>query len=97
MSKGCTQLDNTKVFSKLLGLQYKIIYKQGVENKMVDALSRTIHSSSELNVVSSVTPTWVQLVMDTYSNDATAKELLANLALSPYALPDYTLNDGLIR
>jgi len=29
-----------KVFSKLLGLQYKILYKKGSENGVADALSR---------------------------------------------------------
>jgi hypothetical protein len=29
-----------KVFTKLLGLNYKIIYKKGIDNKVVDALSR---------------------------------------------------------
>jgi hypothetical protein len=32
-----------KVFTKLLGLQYKIIYKKGFENHVVDALSRKVH------------------------------------------------------
>jgi hypothetical protein len=68
-----------------------------VKNKVADALSRSAHSSTELNVISYVTPAWVQLVMDTYSNDETAKELLAKLALSPSVVLDYTLKDGLIR
>lgn len=29
-----------KAFIKLLGLQYKLVYKRGLENKVVDALSR---------------------------------------------------------
>jgi hypothetical protein len=29
-----------KVFSKLLGLKYRIVYKKGLDNKVVDALSR---------------------------------------------------------
>jgi hypothetical protein len=32
-----------KVFTKILGLQYKIIYKKGVDNQAVDALSRRPH------------------------------------------------------
>jgi iron only hydrogenase large subunit-like protein len=67
-----------------------------VENNVANALSRRVHSSTEFNVISSVTPAWVQLVMDTYSNDAAAKELLAKLALSPSVVPNYTLKDGLI-
>jgi hypothetical protein len=29
-----------RVFTKLLGLQYRIVYKKGVDNKVADALSR---------------------------------------------------------
>jgi hypothetical protein len=29
-----------KVFTKLLGLQYKLLYKQGSDNRVADALSR---------------------------------------------------------
>jgi hypothetical protein len=28
-----------KVFTKLLGLQYKVVYKQGTQNRVADALS----------------------------------------------------------
>lgn len=36
-----------KVFIKLLGLHYKIVYKKGSDNRVADALSRRPHSSEE--------------------------------------------------
>jgi len=35
-----------KIFTKLLGLQYKVVYKKGVENGVADALSRKSHHLS---------------------------------------------------
>jgi hypothetical protein len=51
-----------KVFSKLLGLQYKVIYKKGVENRVADALSRRAHDASELCLISTPVPQWMQYV-----------------------------------
>jgi hypothetical protein len=49
-----------KALSKLLGLSYKIVYKQGRENRVSDVLSRTSHASShELSAVSVATSPWV--------------------------------------
>jgi hypothetical protein len=47
-----------KVFTKLLGLQYKIIYKKGVDNGAADALSRC-QPTDKLFSVSTVTPVWL--------------------------------------
>jgi hypothetical protein len=41
-----------KVFSKLLGMQYKVAYKQGTENRVADALSRRAHMSSHIFAIS---------------------------------------------
>jgi hypothetical protein len=45
------------VFSKLLGLQYKVFYKKGADNGAADALSW--RPSSELFGLTSVTPQWM--------------------------------------
>jgi hypothetical protein len=55
-----------KVFSKLLGLQYKIVYKKGVENKVADASSRKSSHSSYCAAISSCTPLWMTEVMNGY-------------------------------
>jgi hypothetical protein len=45
-----------KVFTKLLGLQYKVVYKKGTENRVVDALSRRTHDPTQFHMVSAITP-----------------------------------------
>jgi hypothetical protein len=45
-----------KVFTKLLGLQYKIICKKGVDNRVADALSRKSFHSAQCQAVSIVVP-----------------------------------------
>jgi hypothetical protein len=42
-----------KVFTKLLGLNYRIVYKKGSENRVIDALSRRLvgHDESREPVV----------------------------------------------
>jgi hypothetical protein len=41
-----------KVFCKLLGLRYKVVYRRGVDNGLADALSRRQHSDLLLAVYS---------------------------------------------
>jgi hypothetical protein len=47
-----------RVFTKLLGLRYKIVYRRGMENGIVDALSRQRHPN-ELLAISSPTHSWL--------------------------------------
>jgi hypothetical protein len=54
-----------KAMSKLLGLQFKIVYRQGKENLAADALSRMGHVLA-LQSVAEVTPLWLQEILNSY-------------------------------
>jgi len=85
-----------KVFSKLLGLQYRILYKKGSENGAVDALSRRVPTLQSY-AISSVSNTWLQEVVRGYSSDPAAMTLLSQLAASPESHPPFSLVQSVIR
>ena len=64
-----------KALTKLMGLDYEIVYKKGVENSAADALSRR-PPNHQLFSVSKMQPVWLTEVIDSYSADKTATELL---------------------
>ena len=70
-----------KAMTRLMGLQFKIIYRQGKENAPADALSRVAHLFA-VQVVSSVQPAWIQEVINSYATDPHAQQHLQKLALS---------------
>jgi hypothetical protein len=86
-----------KVFTKLLGLRYKVVYKKGTENRVADALSRRSHPKLSLHMVSSVTPEWLSLVQASYDADPQATVLISKLSLKANSIPNYTYKDGLLR
>jgi len=86
-----------RVYTKLAGLQYKIIYKKGVENGAADALSRKTHDPGSLLHISQCTPAWIQEVILGYEQDPLAQELLTKLAVTPNQEDNYSLHDGIIR
>lgn len=86
-----------KVFTKLLGLQYKIVYKKGVNNRVADALSRKTSHESSCAAVSVVSPQWIQEVVDGYQQDPSALSMIAKLSIDSIAVPHFTLSNGLLR
>lgn len=80
----------------LMGLQFKIIYRKGKDNVAADALLRIAHLSA-LQVVSLVKPDWVQEILNSYTSDARAQQLLTQLAVSSPNPSGYSLDNGLIR
>ncbi|KAJ0491928.1 putative nucleotidyltransferase, Ribonuclease H [Helianthus annuus] len=66
--------------SKLMGYDYHIVYKKGVENSAADALSR-VHSSSILSMaVSSYEPLLLARIKDHWQHDVQAQGLIERLS-----------------
>jgi hypothetical protein len=85
-----------KAFLKLLGLQYKIVYKKGKYNKAADALSRNF-LLIQLSVISASTPKWLEVITEAYLQDPEAQTLLAELAITGSNQKGYSLHDGIIK
>jgi len=79
-----------------MGLQFKIIYKQGKENLAADALSRVAHLFS-LQVVSVLQPHWIQEVVNSYAIDPQVQQLLAQLAIVSPDSNGFSMEQGLIK
>jgi hypothetical protein len=80
---------------RMMGLQFKILYKQGKENIAADALSRVGHMMA-IQAVSSIQPAWIQEVLNSYTTDSNAQQLLQQLAISSPDQQGYHLQQGLI-
>jgi hypothetical protein len=86
-----------RVFTKLLGLQYKIVYKKGVENGAADALSPRPPAGLEVFSASTAAPQWLSEVIQSYNKDPKATKLLTELSVQVSPQGPYSLQQGLIR
>jgi hypothetical protein len=85
-----------KAFFKLMGFQYKILYKKGAINRAADALSRRPHGLNMM-AMSAVQPKWLATIRGGYAADTQAQQLLTELALTGFNEQGYSLQDGIIR
>lgn len=91
-----TNLQLKGVF-KLLGLQYKILYRKRVDNKVVDALSqRPISEDVLLSTDNSIQCTWMQHIIKSYEGDAQVLNLITHLSIDAKAHQGYSYRDGLL-
>jgi hypothetical protein len=79
-----------------LGLQYKILYKKGPDNKVADALSRQTEPL-QLAAISTNTPKWLEIILEGYNQDDQTKQLLTELSLTGSNDKGFTLTDGIIK
>lgn len=81
----------------MLGLQYKLCYKKGVENKAADALSRVQPQDHlEVPAISTSQSQWLEDISQGYLKFPNTIALLASLAVQN-PCGDYMLKDGIIR
>jgi hypothetical protein len=83
-----------KVFTRLLGLQYRIIHCKGADNSAADAPSRA--PALLCATISFYQSQWLNEVLHSYQDDYQAQELLAKLSNQFDEVRRYTLQDGLI-
>jgi hypothetical protein len=60
-----------KAFVKLMGLQYKLVYRKGKDNTAADALSRN-PAANELYHISVAKPRWLEIIAEGYLKDPKA-------------------------
>jgi hypothetical protein len=82
--------------TKLMGLQFKIVYRKQKENLAADALSR-IAPLMALQACFEVKPLWVKEIVNSYATDSQVQELLAHLVVSSPNEQGYSLQHGIIR
>jgi hypothetical protein len=86
-----------KVFTKFIGLKYRILYKKGSENRAVDALSRRPDPEGTCNAMFVCKPKWLELVIATYTIDPYVSEIIAKLSLDDSVVPNLSWKSGLLR
>lgn len=82
--------------TRMMGLQFKVVYKKGKENIAADALSRVGHLMA-LQAVSEATPLWIQEVLNSYYTDPEAQSLLQSLAIKSPDERGFYLEQGVIK
>jgi hypothetical protein len=86
-----------KVFTKLLGLTYKIVYKKGQYNRAANALSRKPKVAAACNALSVCMPKWLEQVIQSYEIDDYAHDLISKLMIDSNVVPGFSLKEGLLR
>lgn len=85
-----------KALTKLMGLQYRIVYKKGSENNAANSLSHRPHDTVELQAISTLQATWLSSILASYSQDEFYQKLLQKLATDPSVDTKYSLKNGLL-
>jgi hypothetical protein len=83
-----------KLMMKLLEFNYRIEYKKGKENLVVDALSRKDYS---LSAISMAVPAWISDIEASYKDDAYFTNLVQQLVVNANSVLDFAIYSSTIR
>ena len=80
-----------------MGYDYEITYKNGKDNLVADALSRTFDDHASLSVISMPLPNWLQSIQQGYVNDSSLSQIIQQLASNPSLVPQYSWDGSSVR
>lgn len=83
--------------TKLMPFDYSIEYKKGVENKVVDALSRVTGAELLALVISPTNTDLFQAIVDSWHSDPELTQLIAYLQVNPDSHRQFTWLQGQLR
>jgi hypothetical protein len=76
-----------KVFTKLIGFQYKIVYRKGSDNGPIDSLSHRTRPPTHL----------LAIAIQSYIGDELSTNLVTKLSVDPDSVLYFSLKHGLLR
>lgn len=86
-----------KWISKLMGYDFKVEYKKGRDNKVVDALSRKMEENSAvLALISFPTPVWLTELKQSYSESSHFTQLVESLEKGDLVSGNFSLQQGIL-
>lgn len=86
-----------KWLSKLMGLDFEIIYKQGTENKAADALTRVGHGELLQLVLSHGTSDLYDSIKHSWQTDVELSQLIQSIEQDPASHPKYSWQSQELR
>ncbi|XP_026399137.1 uncharacterized protein LOC113294990 [Papaver somniferum] len=87
-----------KWLSKLLDYTYELKYRKGVDNLVVDALSRVkMGDDSSCQALTQVQPSWLQGIQESYINDDLTQKWIPELTTKGQEAREFTYQQGILR
>jgi hypothetical protein len=80
-----------------LCLNYRIVYKKGIENGAADALPRKPASQEVCYAMSSYQPVWLEQISSSYEVDQFATDVISKLSVDESVVPHFAWAQGLLR
>lgn len=88
-----------KWLAKLIGFDYELVYKKGVENKVADALSRLLENKNNGTLLQLTTSchNWLADLIKSYDRDEEVNNIITGIANQDPQYSQYQYSKGVVK